>query len=83
MEDDHVHMYISVPPSKPIPFVVKTLKGITSKKLMEQYKEYLKRWYWSEEATLRARGYFVCTVGEMTSDIVKRYVESQGKEENL
>jgi putative transposase len=77
MEDDHVHMYVSIPPSKPIPYVVRILKGTTSRELMEEHKKYLKRWYWSEEATLWARGYFVCTVGEMTSEVVKRYVESQ------
>jgi putative transposase len=26
MEEDHVHMYISIPPSKPIPYVVNILK---------------------------------------------------------
>ena len=83
MEEDHVHMYISIPPSKPIPYVVNVLKWTTSRELMIKYKEYLKRWYWSEHATLWARWYFVCTVWEMTADIVKNYVESQWQEENL
>ncbi len=55
MEDDHVHMFVSIPPSKPLPYVVQRLKGITSKEMMKKHKKYLKRWYWSEESTLWAR----------------------------
>ena len=83
MEEDHVHMYISIPPSKGIPYVVNRLKWVTSRELMKKHREYLRKWYWSEEATLRARGYFICTVGEVTSEVVKKYVESQWQEENL
>ena len=80
MEDDHVHMYISIPVAKPIPYVVQRLKGITSKEIMKEYRSYLKKRYWSEDATLRARWYFVCTVWEITSQVVKNYVDAQWKE---
>jgi REP element-mobilizing transposase RayT len=83
MEDDHVHMYISIPVSKSIPYVVQRLKWVTSKEIMKEYKSYLKRWYWSEESTLRARWYFVCTVWEITSEVVKNYVDAQWKEDVL
>ena len=48
MEEDHVHIFVSIPPSKPIPYVVKMLKWNTSKELMGKYREYLRRWYWSQ-----------------------------------
>lgn len=83
MEEDHVHMYISIPVSKWIPYVVQRLKWITSKEMMKKHKKYLKSWYWTEDVTLRARWYFICTVGEITSEVVKNYVESQWREENL
>ncbi len=83
MEDDHVHMYISIPVSKWIPYVVKRLQGVSSRLIMKEYRTYLKKRYWSDEATLRARWYFICTVGEITSEVVKKYVEEQGKEEVL
>ena len=83
MESDHVHIFVSIPPSKPIPYVVNRLKGVTSREIMEEYRSYLRRWYWWENATLRARGYFVCAVGEVTADIVKHYVESQWEKEVL
>jgi len=62
MEEDHVHMYISIPVAKPIPYIVQKLKGTTSKEMMRKHRKYLKTWYRSDDVTLRARGYFICTV---------------------
>ena len=76
MEEDHVHMYISVPPVQPIPYVVKILKGRTSKVLREKFKDHLKEYYLDD--VLWAVGYFVATVGEVTHEIVKQYIEEQG-----
>ena len=83
MEDDHVHMYISIPPAKSVSYIVNRLKGVTSKEMMEKHKEYLKKWYWAEESTLWARGYFVATVGEMTAEVVRDYVASQWSEKEI
>jgi putative transposase len=80
MEEDHVHMYISIPPSKSVPYVINRLKGVTSKEMMEKHRKYLKKWYWSENSALWARGYFICTVGEVTAEVVNEYVSSQGKD---
>jgi putative transposase len=77
MENDHVHMYISIPPAKSVSYVVNKLKGITSREMMEKYEKYLKKWYWAEKSTLWARGYFIATVGEMTAEVVRDYVASQ------
>ena len=82
MEEDHVHMYVSIPVSKPIPYVVQILKWISSKIIREEFSDYLKRWYWDSKS-LWARWYFVATVWEITNEIVKNYVENQWKEEVL
>ena len=76
MEEDHIHMYISVPPVQPIPYVVKILKGRTSKVLREKFKDHLKEFYLND--VLWAVGYFVATVGEVTHETVKQYIEEQG-----
>ncbi len=82
MEDDHVHLYVSIPVAKPIPYVVQVLKWKSSKIIREEFKDYLKRWYRNSNS-LRARGYFVATVWEITSELVKSYVENQWKEDVL
>ena len=79
MEEDHVHLYISRPISLPIPMLVQKLKWNTSRILRRDYKEYLKGFYWKPH--LWARGYFVCTVWEINSEIIKNYVEKQWEED--
>lgn len=81
MEEDHVHMYISIPLSKPIPEVVQALKWRWSKILRWEYREELSKWYW--KPVLWAKGYFIATVGEINHETIKNYVEMQGKEDVL
>ena len=80
-EEDHVHMYINMPVSQPIPYVVKRLKWISSKKLREEYEEELKKYYW--EPVLWAVWYFICTVWEITDEVVRKYIEEQWRKEVL
>ena len=81
MEEDHVHIYISIPVSQYIPHVVKKLKGISSKVIREEFKNELSEYFWNP--VLRAVGYFVCTVWEINDKIIKQYIEEQWKEDIL
>jgi putative transposase len=81
MEEDHVHMYISIPLSKPIPQVVQALKWRSSKVLREEYEIELSKWYW--KPVLWAKWYFIATVGEINHETIKNYVDMQGKEDVL
>ena len=80
MEEDHVHMYVSIPVTQPMPYVVKMLKGRSSKVLGEEFAGYLKQFYWSKKV-LWAVGYFIATVGEVNHDTIQKYVENQGKKD--
>ena len=81
MEEDHVHMYVWIPPSKWIPEVLQRLKGRSSHVIQEEYKSYLKEylWWWN----LWWRWYFVVTVWHVDHETIKNYVESQWAAENL
>ena len=80
IEEDHVHLYLSIPVVHPIPWVVGKLKGVASYKLRREFASHIKRYYWGKKM-LWAVGYFVATVGEVNHDTVKKYVENQGKAE--
>ena len=73
---DHVHMLISCPtdiaPSK----IAQYLKGRSSKLIQEEFPE-LKKKYWGQH--LWATGYFCATVGTVTDETIKEYIEDQGK----
>ncbi len=71
---DHVHMLISCPPSLSVSKVVQYLKGRSSRLLQDEYEELRKR-YWGQH--LWARGYFCGTVGAVTEEMIKEYVENQ------
>jgi len=49
MEEDHVHMYISIPLNSPIPMVVNKLKGRSSRVIREEFREELKEYYWKDK----------------------------------
>jgi len=80
MELDHVHMYISIPLSMPIPKTVKMLKWWSSRQIRKEFQNDLKEWYW--KPVLWADWYFIATVWEINHETIKKYVEQQWKEEN-
>jgi putative transposase len=75
---DHVHIMVSVPPYISVSKLVQSMKGRTSRKLMDEYKS-LKRAFWGQH--LWARGYFVASSGNVTDEIIMKYIEEQEKME--
>lgn len=68
---DHVHMIISCDPSFGIMTVVHKLKGITSNILR---KEFL---FLKKMPTLWTRSCFISSVGSVSLEVVKKYIENQ------
>ena len=71
---EHVHMLISCPPTLAPCKIMQYLKGRSSKMLQEEFPELRKR-YWGQY--LWAVGYFCRTVGTVTDEMVKEYIEQQ------
>ena len=71
---EHIDILISCPPSLSPAQIVKYLKGRSSRLLQEEFKELRKR-YWGQH--LWAPGYFCGTVGMVTEEIIKEYIENQ------
>jgi putative transposase len=74
---DHVHVFLSVPPHLSVSQLVQSLKGKTSRKLLMEYKS-LSRAFWGRH--IWARGYFVASSGNVTDEVIMKYIEEQGKE---
>jgi len=70
--EDHVHLLLSVNPKIGIYSVVTKIKGLTSFELRKEFKE-LK----SRLPTLWTHSRFISTVGSVTLEVVKRYIEDQ------
>ena len=69
---DHVHMLLEYPPSKSISDIVKRLKGRTSRRLQQEYRELEKR-YWGKH--LWAIGYGAWSTGNISERMVEEYLE--------
>ncbi|MBW6411962.1 IS200/IS605 family transposase [Clostridium weizhouense] len=71
---DHVHMLWGCSPSIAPSKIVQYLKDRSSRLIQDEFPE-LKKRYWGQH--LWARGYFCATVGSVTEETIKRYIESQ------
>ena len=69
---DHVHLFIEFDPRMNLHKIIKTLKGVSSHKLREEFP-YLK----SRIPSLWTRSYFSSTVGHVSEETVQQYIESQ------
>jgi len=67
-------MLISVPPHLSISKLVQSMKGRSSRKLLAEYR-HLKKQFWGRH--LWARGYFACTTGNVTDEVIKEYIANQ------
>lgn len=77
---DHIHMLVSIPPILSISKLMQLIKGKSSYVLLHEFKE-LKKQYWGQH--LWARGFFCCSTGNVTDDIIKKYIESQEAEDDV
>ncbi len=74
---DHIHILVSCPPNLSVSKLVQQIKGKTSRVLLNEYKD-LKRRYWGQH--LWSSGYFCRSVGTVTQEIIKEYIENQDDE---
>ena len=76
-ELDHVHVFVSAHPKIAPSYIVKMLKGILGRKLFLEFPE-LKNKLW--KGVLWNPSFFIETVGSVSEDAIKLYIENQSKE---
>jgi putative transposase len=72
IQPDHIHLFLSFPPSESIAGAVKILKGSTARKLFTVFPE-LKNQLWGGH--LWSPSYYVGTAGNVSAETIKRYIE--------
>jgi putative transposase len=76
---DHIHLFVSVPPRLSISKLMQYLKGKTSHKMLFEFK-HLQRQFWGKH--IWARGYFAVSSGNVTDEVIMKYIENQDVEDN-
>ena len=69
---DHVHVFLTAPPSLEPHYIVNQLKGYTSRILGQEHK-----WLRSRLPTLWTRSSSIGSAGTVSASIVEKYIENQ------
>ena len=75
---DHVHLFVSVPPTLSLSKLLQSIKGRSSRRMLDEFRT-LKRQFWGRH--LWARGYFVASSGNVTDEVIAQYIADQDLEE--
>ena len=73
---DHIHLCVSIPPKLSIASFMGYLKGRSTLMIYNRHPELQSKWnkaFW-------ARGYYVATIGNLTEEAIKKYIQEQTKE---
>jgi putative transposase len=78
--EDHVHVFVEVPPRYSPARVVQVMKSISACEVFRKFPD-LREQLWAGE--LWNDGYFVRSVGDkVTADIIRKYIEYQAHEDD-
>lgn len=70
-DKDHVHLFLNALPTLSPADIMAKIKGVTSKRLREEFS------HLTHLPSLWTRSYFISTAGNVSSETVQHYVESQ------
>lgn len=76
---DHIHLLVDLAPDVSISKLANTMKTVTSREIRKRYEAYLKPYYW--KPVFWKRGYCAVSGGGATIDVIKSYIQSQGKDD--
>ena len=76
-DKDHVHILLEYSPKVCVSDIVKQLKQYSTYQMWKHHKDYLSKQYWKHQV-LWSDGYFACSIGQVSQEIVERYIQNQG-----
>ena len=76
-DKDHIHFLLSYDTTDRVCDIVKIVKQETTYYLWQKYSSVLSKQYWKEKI-FWSDGYFACSIGEVSSATIRKYIGSQG-----
>lgn len=77
-DKDHIHYMIETKPNINLANFVKTMKSYLTYHIWQKYPVYLSKCFWKEK-TFFSDGYFLTSIGNVSQEVLKDYIENQGK----
>lgn len=76
-EADHIHILFDAPPQVQLSKLINNFKTVSSRYIRKEFAEHLSKYYW--KPFFWSRSYMLFTTGGAPLEVVKKYIESQGK----
>ena len=79
-DKNHFHMIFKSKPTLDIPKYINAIKTISSREIRRNFSEEIKPYLWSD--AFWSKSYFIATTGQVTLDLLKKYVDGQEEKRN-
>ena len=76
-DKDHIHILVSSEPKLSPLQIVRRLKQMSTVAIWKKYYDYLKRNFYKEH-TFWTDGYFASSIGNVSQETIKKYIQNQG-----
>jgi putative transposase len=76
IDKDHIHILMRISPKYSVSEHVRNIKQVTTSRIWRAFPV-LKKQFWLEK-TFWSDGYFVCSVGNASSETIRKYIQEQG-----
>ena len=76
-DKDHIHFLLGYDTTDRVSDIVKLIKQETTYCMWQKYSAFLSKQYWKKKI-FWSDGYFACSIGEVSSTTIQKYIESQG-----
>lgn len=77
LDKDHIHLLVQFKPHWSIEQVVHRLKQMSTYNIWRDNETWLKKFYWTGKHILWTHGYFASTIGEVSEETLRHYIENQ------
>lgn len=75
-EKDHIHLLLKYPPTVVLSDLIGALKSQSASRVLDHFGPV---YFGKHERTFWSSGFFLCSVGGATLEILKQYIENQGR----
>ena len=76
-DQDHIHILLEYDATERICYIISIIKQRTTHWLWVRYKDVLSKQYW-KKFIFWSDGYFACSIGEVSSATIEKYIAEQG-----
>ena len=76
-DKDHIHILLEYNPKQSISNIVQNIKQYSTYKMWNYHSKTLSELCWKKNV-LWSDGYFACSIGQVSQDILEKYIQNQG-----